>query len=77
MQKIQTFKRFKSGESFKKFSHLQKIQTFERKFVTFAKDSDIQKIQLKFYPESFKCFEYPANFTIFTKDSDIRKIQLW
>ena len=46
-------------------------------FVTFAKDSDIQKIRLKFFPESFKCFEYPANFTIFAKDSDIRKIQLW
>ena len=43
----------------------------------FAKDLDIQKIQLKFFPESFKCFEYPANFIIFAKDSDIRKIQLW
>ena len=45
--------------------------------VTFAKDLDIQKIQLKFFPESFECFEYPANLTIFAKDSDIRKIQLW
>ena len=44
-------------------------------FVTFAKDSDIQKIQI--FPKSFEYFVYPPNFTIFAKDSDIRKIQLW
>ena len=52
------------GESFENLSHLQKIRTFKR-------------FDSKFFPESFECFEYPANFTIFAKDSDIRKIQLW
>ena len=32
---------------------------------------------IQYFPESFKCFEYPAIFTIFAKDSDIRKIHLW
>ena len=55
-------RKIRIGESFEYLSHLQKIRIFKR---------------FKFFPESFECFEYPANFTIFAKDSDIRKIQLW
>ena len=45
-------RKIRIGESFEYLSHLQKIRTFKR---------------FKFFPESFECFEYPANFTIFEK----------
>ena len=75
LQKIQIFERFNSGESLNNFSLLQKIQTFERfALANLLNMCDIckrfgHKIRLKFFPESFECFEYPANFTIFAKDS--------
>ena len=46
-------------------------------FIPLHSTSDIQKVRLKFFPESFECCEYPASFTIFAKDSDIGNIQLW